>query len=164
MMDDILKGAIALAVLVVIAGIIGAAISDSDQAFSLAPFIDFFQGKKKEEILTVNSPQNPPSSGENLQLASPNNTDSRLSICPQGAIDSTASKVSVEKAQSLRQAILNGLEFKDLIEVQGTLGQPTCNFIQNETRQYRYLVNNDKTIDALQQGDKPDVLLIFTNF
>lgn len=160
-MDDFLKGAIGVSVLIVVAGIVGAALSDSNRAFDLSPYIDFFRDLDREDTITPNSPnsQNSP-----LNLASPKLSDNRLSICPQGSVEATVTEVSIAKAQTLKQAIANGLQFTDLIDLQATLGQPKCNFLKNDTRQYRYLVQEGKSIDALQKGEIPEVIVIFGNF
>lgn len=164
-MDDFLKGAIGVSVLIVVAGIVGAALSDSNRAFDLSPYIDFFRGLDRENTITPNSSENPPPAQQSpFNLASPQLSDNRLSICPQGSIEPTVAEVSLTKAQTLQQAIANGLEFTDLIDLQATLGQPKCNFLKNNTRQYRYLVQNNKSIDALQKGDVPEVIVIFGNF
>ncbi|MEM9540010.1 MAG: hypothetical protein AAGA60_10995 [Cyanobacteria bacterium P01_E01_bin.42] len=164
-MDDFLKGAIGVSVLIVVAGIVGAALSDSNRAFDLSPYIDFFRDLDRESTITPNSTQNSPTSQNSpLNLASPKLNDDRLAICPQGSIESTVSEVSIAKAQTLRQAIANGLQFTDLIDLQATLGQPKCNFLKNDTRQYRYIVQEGKSIDALQKGEIPEVIVIFGNF
>ncbi|MGK7928532.1 MAG: hypothetical protein AB4290_25395 [Spirulina sp.] len=164
-MDDFLKGAIGISVLIVVAGIVGAALSDSQKAFDLSPYLDFFRGLDRDNSVTPNTTQNSPHSQQSpFNLATPQSTDSRLSICPQGSIDPTVSEVSLAKAETLRQAIANGLQFTDLIDLQATLGQPKCNFLKSGTRQYRYLVQGGKSIDALQKGDIPEAIVIFSNF
>ncbi|MBP0020761.1 MAG: hypothetical protein J7647_24790 [Cyanobacteria bacterium SBLK] len=164
-MDDFLKGAIGVSVLIVVAGIVGAALNDSNRAFDLSPYIDFFRDLDREDTVAPDSTQNfPTSQNSPLNLASPKLNDNRLSICPQGSVEPMVSEVSIAKARTLRQAIANGLQFVDLIDLQATLGQPKCNFLKNDTRQYRYLVQEGKSIDALQKGDIPEVIVIFGNF
>lgn len=164
-MDDFLKGVIGFAVFIVIAGIVGAAANNSEKAFDLAPYFNFFRRFKQEETVNLTPTQYSTSNRQNSpHLASPKQLDPRLSICPREAIDPSLGELSLTKANIVRQAIKNGLQFKTLLELQTSLGQPNCNFIKEKTRQYRYLVREGKAIDGLQQEGVSEVVMIFTNF
>jgi len=162
-MDDFFKGAIGCAVLVVVAGIVGASLSGSERAFDLAPFLALAQ--REGTAPASQAATNPPNAvGGQVQPPPAPSREALLALCPPGSIDETAAPVPLARAQSLQQAVLNGQHFADLIDIQAALGQPTCNFSRNGTRQYRYLVESNKAIDALQSGDMPDVLVLFENF
>lgn len=164
-MDDFLKGVIGFSVLIVIAGIVGSAAKKSEKTFDLSPYFNLFPHFKREETANFTSTQYSTSHHEiPLNLASPEQIDPRLSLCPTEAIDSTIGELSVTKANIVRQAIKNGLQFKMLIELKTSLGKPNCNFLKEKTRQYRYLVGEGKIIDGLQQEKVPEVVIIFTNF
>jgi hypothetical protein len=149
-MDDFLKGTIGLSVVVVLAGIVGAAMSGSDRAFDLTPVLNRFR--------TAPVPQ---SDAAQMQLARSAGPTERLSVCPPGSINPDIPEVPFARAEALRQA---DPQFKDLIEVQEVLGQPHCNFIQDNTRRYRYLVESLKAIDATQMGDSQEVVVVFKHF
>lgn len=172
-MDDFFKGTIGLAVLVVVAGIVGASLSGSDRAFDLSPLLSLGSAPAKTEPPTNAPPtaappapapsQLPTASGGQLRLASPDAPDARLAVCPAGSLAPEATPLPLQRAQSLQQAIANGKQFTDLIEIQAALGQPACNFLRDErTRQYRYLVEPNGAIDALQVGDLPQVNVQFS--
>ncbi len=160
-MDDWFKGVISGAVLVVVAGIVGASLSGSERAFDLSPFLALVpQGN------TASPPEpeaNPGAVGGQLQPP-PLTRETFLALCPPGSVDETVPPVSLAQAQQLHQVFLAGQTLTDLIEVQAQLGQPTCNGVQDGKRVYLYWVETDKAITARQAGDRPPVELEFHNF
>ncbi|MEM9542978.1 MAG: hypothetical protein AAGA60_26240 [Cyanobacteria bacterium P01_E01_bin.42] len=164
-MDDFLKGVIGFSVLIVMAGIVGSAANNSEKAFDLSPYFNFIRRFRREKTASFTPTQYSTSHREiPLEVASPEGIDPRLSICPIEAIDGTIGELSITKANIVRQAMKNGLQFKTLTELQTSLGKPNCNFLKEKTRQYRYLVIEGKIIDGLQQEQVPEVVMIFTNF
>ncbi|NJL01043.1 MAG: hypothetical protein HC910_10960 [Spirulinaceae cyanobacterium SM2_1_0] len=167
MMDEFFKGTIGVAVLIVVAGIVGASLSGSERAFDLSPFLTFGAAESETATTAPTTPSPTPSppplaSGGQLRAASPDTPDTRLAICPAGSWSTEVMPLPPQRAQALQQAIANGKQFTDLIEIQASLGQPTCNFLRDErTRQYRYLVGTNGAIDALQVGDTPQVTVQF---
>ncbi len=164
-MDEFFKGVIGCAVLVVVAGIVGASLSGSERAFDLTPLLFLATKHSSTDVPVAGSAAPPPAAvGGQVQPPPAPTRENYLAACPPGSVDPTAAAVSLDRAQQVRQAVTGGQEYTDLIQVQAALGQPTCNFTRDGTRQYRYLVEPDKAIDALQAGDRPDVLILFENF
>ncbi|NJK99950.1 MAG: hypothetical protein HC910_05035 [Spirulinaceae cyanobacterium SM2_1_0] len=164
-MDEFFKGVIGCAVLVVVTGIVGASLSGSERAFDLTPLLNLAAKTSASSTVDSSLAVSPPAAVGGQVAAPPAPTRANfLAVCPPGSIEPATPPLSLAQAQSLRQAVLDGQQFNDLIEVQAALGEPICNFTRGGTRQYRYLVEPDKAIDALQAGDSPDVLILFENF
>ncbi len=168
-MDEFFKGTIGLAVLVVVAGIVGASLSGSERAFDLSPLLAVFSAPPDPSATptpTATTPSpTPAASGGQVQQAASQGADDRLQVCPAGSVAPAVTPLSLNRARALQQAIANGKQFVDLIEIQQALGQPACNFWRDQrTRQYRYLVESGQAIDALQVGDTPQVTVRFSGF
>jgi hypothetical protein len=182
MTDKLFKGSIAIAVTIIWLGIVSAALTGSNKAFELAPVISAGRRVWKWIALSANNASKPESDpkpfaqesvdaanrirktvSETLQDTPAGATDPRLAVCPSGSVEPTAAKeIPYSVAAALKS---NAVKFNDLAQVQAVLkAQPACSFKDGDTRQYRYLVQGFRIIDARQQGDRAGVVLQFTNF
>ncbi|MGB0562179.1 MAG: hypothetical protein ACPGVO_10295 [Spirulinaceae cyanobacterium] len=162
-MDNFLKGIIGLSVLVVLAGIVGAALTGSDRAFDLQPFLSILPnataptgGPQTQGLPSVGSATpgtTPPPTSQDL-----------LATCPPGSVDPQVEAVPLASAEQLRQQLAVGQPFTDLIEVQNLLGAPKCHYLSDRTRHYHYLVETGKAITAQQVGDQPEVTITLIHF
>lgn len=163
-MDDLLKGTIGLSVLVVLAGIIGAAISGSDRAFDLQPFLKPWQARTPAIAPTAQGgPQTP---GVSSGTAPSKNLTAQdlLSACPPHSLDPQVGEVPLAHAELVRQRIAANQPFQDLIELQQILGNPNCHYLSDRTHHYRYVVETGKAIDVQQVGDQPGVTITLVHF
>lgn len=163
-MDDLLKGTIGISVLVVLAGIIGAAISGSDRAFDLRPFLRPWRTQTPAIAPTAQGgPQNPgvPAGSPTPQNLTP---QALLAACPPHSVDPQVGQVPLARAEQVRQRLAANQPFQDLIEIQTLLGNPNCNYLSDRTRHYRYVVETGKAIDAQQVGDQPGVKVTLVHF
>lgn len=159
-MDDLLKGVIGLSVLVVLAGIISAALSGSDRAFDLKPIVKLWQSRAQqtaqgEAQLAVTPPPPPPKLATTAEL---------MAECPAHSVNPQIVDVPFVIAEAIHQKVKAGHQFQDLIEVQEVLGTPKCHFMRAQAHHYRYLVVTNKAIDATQVGDQQVVMMTFVQF
>lgn len=162
-MDDLLKGVMGLSVLVVLTGIISAALSDSDRAFDLKPIVKLWhsrtqnaaQGDAQLAATSPPPPQIPPKLATAAEL---------LAECPAHSVNPQVVEVPWITATAVHQKVSTGYQFQDLIEVQQFLGTPKCHFMESQTHHYRYLVVTNKAIDASQTGDQQAVMVTFVQF
>lgn len=103
-MDRFLKGTLCVANLVLVTGIVGAALGDSDRAFDLAFWL---RGWPQASL--------PP----DVNLAQLT-TDSACTPTPG------AQMLTVEQAAALQRQWLQGARFRDLAQVEQVLGIPAC--------------------------------------
>jgi hypothetical protein len=137
---------VSLAVLVI--GTVTSPIAGCDRSFCLAPALNlagqvlgFDPIQTKESASTpANSTPSPTTTAPNPEPSPLPLPDLRLSQCPDGSIEPTASEIPSTLARSLQRQIKSGLKFSQLIELQGRLGGPKCNYRQGETVVWRYLI------------------------
>jgi hypothetical protein len=130
---------ISLAVLTI--GTITSPLAGCDRSFCLAPALNLagqilgyspnFPKETSSQPATTS-----PTPEETIPLPLP---DLRLSQCPEGSIDVSAPPVPSTLARSLQTQIKSGLKFSQLIEIQGRLGPPKCNYRQGEAITWRYI-------------------------
>ncbi|MEM8639010.1 MAG: hypothetical protein AAGG51_09375 [Cyanobacteria bacterium P01_G01_bin.54] len=161
-MDDVLKGIIGLSVLVVLAGIVGAAITGSERAFDLKPFLSILPNRPAPT--GGPQPNGPPSVGAAPPGTAPTPPQDLLATCPPNSVDPQVEAVPLARAEQVRQRLAAGQPFTDLIEVQTLLGIPNCNYLSDRTRHYHYLVETGKAITAQQVGDRPEVTITLIHF
>ena len=139
---DIFYSISGLSLAILTIGTVTSPIAGCDRSFCLQPALNL-----AGQVLGVNpiqtnesTPSQPandtPSPTEPNPLPLP---DMRLSLCPEGSIDVTAVEVPSTLARLLQSQIKSGLKFSQLIELQGRLGTPKCNYRQGESVVWRYL-------------------------
>lgn len=179
MIEKGFKGAIALAVFTVWAGIISAALTGSEKSFDLAPalslgrnFLSWLSDSAKGSIKEESNPESfislasrkgqsvSSQAQKQLETASKGATDPRLAACPRGAVDAQSREISLRTATALK-----GVQLSDLNDVQAALKtSPACVYKSGSTRVNRYLVAGFRILDARQEGDKAGVRIVFHNF
>jgi hypothetical protein len=127
-MENLLKGTLCVANLILVAGIVGAALGDAERAFDLTFW------------LAAHPPSGQPLEGAVAQLTA----NSGCSPSPQARV------LSVEQAESLQQQWLQGAQFQDFAQVEQVLGQPAC----RTATELVYEVNNQGRLvfAAAEQG------------
>lgn len=145
---------LSLAILTI--GTVTSPIAGCDRSFCLQPALNLAgQILGYSPNLPNESPSQPanstPSPTENSPAPLP---DMRLSLCPDGSIDPAAAEVPATLARSLQSQINSGLKFSQLIEIQGRLGQPKCNYRQGETVVWRYLIRGGGGLIAKESKGK----------
>jgi hypothetical protein len=125
---------VSLAVLVI--GTVTSPIAGCDRSFCLAPALNLAgQVLGLDPIQTKESASTPANSTPSSTTTAPNPElsplplpDLRLSQCPDGSIEPTATEVPSTLARLLQSQVKNGLKVSQLIELQGRLGTPKCNY------------------------------------
>ncbi len=144
---DIFYSISGLSLAVLVVGTVTSPIAGCDRSFCLAPALNLAgQVFGVDPIQTKESASAPANSTPPTASTAPNPEpsplplpDLRLSQCPDGSVEPTASEVPSTLARSLQGQIKNGLKFSQLVEIQGRLGQPKCNYRQGGTVVWRYL-------------------------
>jgi hypothetical protein len=137
---DLFYGIAGTSLAVLTIGTITSPLAGCDRSFCLQPALNLaVQVLGYSPIQTNEQPSQPANEAstptENSPLPLP---DMRLSLCPEGSIDVTATEVPSTLARSLQTQIKSGLKFSQLIEIQGRLGVPKCNYRQGESVVWRY--------------------------
>ncbi|MGB0564234.1 MAG: hypothetical protein ACPGVO_20900 [Spirulinaceae cyanobacterium] len=103
-MDNFLKGTLCLANGIVLAGLVGASLSQSDRAFDLSFWLRGWSQTRQ-----------PPDASLAQLIHHP--------TCPPRP---EATVLSPQQAQALQTQLAQGASFQDLTQVQTVLGLPTC--------------------------------------
>lgn len=161
---DIFYSISGLSLAVLVIGTVTSPIAGCDRSFCLQPALNLgAQILGVAPIQTNESPSQPANEASTPDEAKPLPLpDMRLSLCPEGSIDVTATEVPSTLARALQSQIKNGLKFSQLIELQGRLGVPKCNYRQGESVVWRYLFRGGGGLIAKE--DKGKVTVEFFDF
>lgn len=135
------------AVLVMVAGTVASPLAGCDRSFCLSPVLSF-----GGQVLGVSAPtQSDTKTPTEPVTTTPQPTiDYRLSECPDGSIEPTAPDIPSTLARQLQKEIKQGLKLGSLVEVQGRLGAPKCNYREGESVKWRYLIRGSGGIVATE--------------
>jgi hypothetical protein len=178
MVEGIFKGSIALAVLVVVAGIVAAPLVGSSKSFEFAPiwsagkatwdwFTQSAEDAKQAEVDPKPFTEELQAAGDRLSTATSAalqnipavQPDPRLSICPPGSLNQTDREIPLTLALDVQQ---RSSEFPSLFKLQMTLDEPACIIQSDAGTQWRYLIADGKIIDAIERQNQLEMR--FTGF
>lgn len=153
---DLFYGISGLSLAILVAGTVASPLAGCDRSFCLTPVIAL--GGQILGITPPSMPQNstpspansPPSPDATPPLPLP---DFRLTECPDGSIEPSVSEIPSTLARSLQKEVREGLKFSQLIELQGKLGNPKCNYRSGEVIIWRYLIRGGGGLVARESKD-----------
>ena len=168
--------AVATALLILLmAGIVAAAVTGSSKAFEPAPvltWLGLMKSTTTEALEKSSQPRTNPEPIDKVVLgavdrgkkatekllkqtpagqprADTGKPDARLAICPLGSVESQNARDLPFALSAAFKKSTESTKYKSLIEVQAKLGLPAC----NSGKSWRYLVTGGRAIDATESNN-----------